>query len=78
MNIKETFCTIDEASEILGTHRNTVTRWIKEGELGVQRIGESRRGIVLIERRLIEEILRNAPRQIRGKQRHYDLSKLKL
>ncbi len=41
--IKERFWTIDEIARLLGFHRNTVRKWIVDGELVASQIGREYR-----------------------------------
>jgi excisionase family DNA binding protein len=51
MALKDKYCTISEAAEEVGVTRQTVSRWIKDGKLPVEKIGRE----TLIEKKVIHK-----------------------
>lgn len=51
MALKDKYCTISEAAKEVGVTRQTVSRWIKDGKLPVEKIGRE----TLIEKKRIHE-----------------------
>lgn len=64
MKLADCYVTLNQAAEAVGVERHTVWRWIKEGKLEAEKVGNC----VLIERQALAQLSQAEPKRQRSQE----------